>query len=266
MLDFQHAIVICSQPRHLEHDIHTAHLTVAGERMAKAANTNIEAGSKIDSIYQALFRAILARELMPGTKLSEESIGSLFSVSRTIVRAALNRLHTESLVEFRQNRGAFVASTTPEEAQQVFEARSAIEREIFSKLATVITDKQIAMLERHLEKEHAIRRSGDHTAAIVASGEFHLLAAQMAGNEVLAGFLKSLISRTSLVLAQHSIHQETDCSVDEHVAILEALRARDPQASAQTISDHLQQVVEHANIRQTKRVKRDLSELLARYA
>lgn len=236
--------------------------------MAKAANTDFDdkAGSKIDSIYQALFRAILARELMPGTKLSEELIGSLFSVSRTIVRAALNRLHSESLVEFRQNRGAFVASTTPDEARQVFEARNAIEREIFSKLAAIITDKQIAMLEEHLEREHSISHSGDHTAAIVASGEFHLLAAHMAGNEVLAGFLKSLISRTSLILAQHSTHQETDCSVDEHVAILQALRARDPQASAAAIIDHLRQVFEQANIGQTKRTKRNLSEILARYA
>ncbi|QOF74033.1 GntR family transcriptional regulator [Aminobacter sp. SR38] len=236
--------------------------------MAKAANTDLDekAGSKIDAIYQALFRAILARELTPGTKLSEESIGALFSVSRTIVRAALNRLHTESLVEFRQNRGAFVASTTPDEARQVFEARNAIEREIFSKLATVVTDKQIAMLEQHLEKEHSIRHAGDHTAAIVASGEFHLLAAQMAGNEVLAGFLKSLISRTSLILAQHSTHQETDCSVDEHVAILQALKARDPKASADAIIEHLQQVFEQANIGQTKRTKRNLSEILSRYA
>ena len=88
----------------------------------------------------------------------------------------------------------------------------------------------------------------------------------MAGNEVLAGFLKSLISRTSLILAQHSTHQETDCSVDEHAAILQALRARDPEASAAAIVEHLNQVFEQANIGQTKRGKRNLSEILARYA
>lgn len=236
--------------------------------MAKASNGEADdkSGSRIDAIYQALFRAILAQELMPGTKLSEESIGSLFSVSRTIVRAALNRLHTESLVEFRQNRGAFVASTTPEEARQVFDARNAIEREIFSKLATVITDKQIATLEAHLDKEHKVSNAHDHAAAILLSGEFHLLAAHMAGNEVLAGFLKSLISRTSLILAQHSTHQESDCSVDEHAAVLAALRARDAKAAGAAIVDHLQQVFERANIGQTKRTERNLSEILARYA
>lgn len=235
--------------------------------MAKTAGTEDDkSGSRIDAIYQALFKAILAQELVPGTKLSEEAIGSLFSVSRTIVRAALNRLHSESLVEFRQNRGAFVASTTPEEARQVFEARNAIEREIFSRLATVITDKQIASLEAHLEREHAVSDAHDHASAILLSGEFHMLAARMAGNDVLAGFLKSLISRTSLILAQHSTHQDPDCSVDEHAAVLAALRARKPEAAATAIVDHLQQVFERANIGQAKRAERNLSQILARYA
>jgi DNA-binding GntR family transcriptional regulator len=224
-----------------------------------------KSGSRIDAIYHALFKAILAQELLPGTKLSEEAIGALFSVSRTIVRAALNRLHTEALVEFRQNRGAFVASTTPDEARQVFEARNAIEREVFHNLAAVITDKQIATLKQHLEDEHRVG-AHDHAHAILLSGEFHLLAAHMAGNEVLAGFLKSLISRTSLILAQHSTHQETDCSVDEHEEILDALRSRDSNAAARAIVKHLKQVFERANIGQPKRAERNLSEILARYA
>ena len=235
--------------------------------MAKASRSTLDdkSGSRIDAIYQAVFKAILAQELLPGTKLSEGAIGELFSVSRTIVRAALNRLHTESLVEFRQNRGAFVASTTPEEARQVFEARNAIEREIFHRLATVITDKQIAVLEQHLEEEHKVD-GHDHARAIALSGEFHLLAARMSGNDVLAGFLKSLISRTSLILAQHSTHVESDCSTDEHAQVLDALRARDPEASARAIVDHLRQVFERANIVYPRRVERDIGAILARYA
>jgi DNA-binding GntR family transcriptional regulator len=88
----------------------------------------------------------------------------------------------------------------------------------------------------------------------------------MSGNEVLAGFLKSLISRTSLILAQHSSHIESDCSVDEHAAILDALRARDAAASANAIEQHLRQVYERANIGRARRTERNLGEILARYA
>jgi DNA-binding GntR family transcriptional regulator len=223
-------------------------------------------GSRVDTIYQALFSAFLARELTPGTKLSEEQIGSLFSVSRTVVRAALNRLHSESLVEFRQNRGAFVATTTPDDARQVFEARSAIEREIFAKLAGSITDKQIATLNQHIEKEKKAHAAGDQAGAILLSGEFHLSAAHMSKNEVLAGFLKSLISRTSLILAQHSTHHESNCGADEHDTILVALRARDAKASAAAIVQHLHKVFERAQIGRAQPVERTLGEILSRYA
>ncbi|MBI4047903.1 MAG: hypothetical protein HY371_13910, partial [Devosia nanyangense] len=47
---------------------------------------------------------------------------------------------------------------------------------------------------------------------------------------------------------------------------LAALRARDERAAGAAIVDHLQQVFERANIGQTKRTERNLSEILSRYA
>ena len=222
--------------------------------------------SRTDLIYQALFRAILAQDLLPGTKLSEETIGSFFDASRTIVRAALNRLHTESLVEFKQNRGAFVASPSIEESRQVFEARNCIEREVIAHLAATITEAQLAQLADHIAQERDANSRADEPGSILLSGEFHLLAARMAGNDVFTGFLKSLISRTSLILAQHGRHEETDCSVDEHVAVLDALRTRDPERAAAAIVAHLQHVVERSNLLDPKRPVRGLQEVLAQYA
>jgi DNA-binding GntR family transcriptional regulator len=229
----------------------------------KVDAANDQPASRIDRIYQVLFKAILAKELAPGTKLNEEAIGVLFDVSRTIVRAALNRLHSESLVEFHRNRGAFVASTTQEEARQVFEARYVIEREIFYRLASSITERQLKQLEEIQERERLANQ--DHEAAILLAGDFHLEAARMAGNEVLRSFLKSKISRTSLILVQHSVRQDSDCSVDEHETVLAALRSRDPDVSAAAIVKHLQQVYERANIGYTARPSRNLSEILSRF-
>jgi len=233
----------------------------------KASTLPDKAGnSRIDVIYRALFRAILAQDLLPGTKLSEETIGSFFDVSRTIVRAALNRLHTESLVEFKQNRGAFVASPSLEESRQVFEARSCIEREVVALLARNVTAAQLATLSDHIRKEREANEREDAPGSILLSGEFHLLAAGMAGNEVFAGFLKSLISRTSLILAQHGRHEESDCSVDEHLTIVEALKTGDPAAAVAAIGSHLEHVLERSNLLEPKRPARGLQEVLAQYS
>ena len=79
------------------------------------------------AIRDHLRDAIVDRRLAPGTKLSEAEVGTLFDVSRTVVRAALQMLSFEGLVRTERNRGAFVANPTPEEARQVFASRRLIE-------------------------------------------------------------------------------------------------------------------------------------------
>ena len=84
-------------------------------------------GTQDDIVYAHIFEAILEQRLAPGTKLSEEALGEIFGVSRTIIRRALSRLAHESVVLLRPNRGAVVASPTVEEARQVFFSRRLVE-------------------------------------------------------------------------------------------------------------------------------------------
>ena len=87
-------------------------------------------GTQDDIVYAHIFEAILEQRLAPGTKLSEEALGEIFGVSRTIIRRALSRLAHEGVVLLRPNRGAVVASPSVEEARQVFLARRLVERAI----------------------------------------------------------------------------------------------------------------------------------------
>ena len=74
----------------------------------------------VPQIRDAIREAIVERRLSPGTKLSESDVGNLFSVSRTLARAALQALSYEGLVSVEKNRGAFVAYPSPDEARQIF--------------------------------------------------------------------------------------------------------------------------------------------------
>ena len=88
---------------------------------------NGSAEDRAAMIRDHLRDAIVDRRLAPGTKLNEAEVGTLFDVSRTVVRAALQALAFEGLVRTERNRGAFVANPTPDEARQVFAARRLIE-------------------------------------------------------------------------------------------------------------------------------------------
>ncbi len=228
--------------------------------------SNGSGGSRIEVIYKAIFEAILAQELSPGTKLSEESIGQLFGVSRTVVRAVLNRLQSSSLVEFKRNRGAFVASPTLAESMQVFRARMCIEKEVILELAERGDAGVIELLEAHLAREQKAHNAGDNTKAISLSGEFHLLSARLAGNDVLLRFLQELISRTSLILTLHGRHNSAQCGIDEHRAIIEALKARDTETAAAAMVDHLTAIVDRTELNRDSAKRRGVASILARYA
>jgi DNA-binding transcriptional MocR family regulator len=58
-------------------------------------------GTQDDIVYAHIFEAILEQRLAPGTKLSEEALGEIFGVSRTIIRRALSRLAHEGVVLLR---------------------------------------------------------------------------------------------------------------------------------------------------------------------
>lgn len=221
--------------------------------------------TRVETIYGVLFQAIFAQELRPGTKLSEDEIGAVFNVSRTIVRAALNRLHSEALVEFKQNRGAFVASPTTQEAREVFDARLCIEREVMTRLAPVVDDTQLQLLEEHIRREELAINAGQLAESIQLSGKFHLLAARMAGNDVLLSFLRSLTSRSSLILALHSARHESDCSVDEHVEIVAALRTHDAEAASRAMSKHLGHVLQRARLDGNEDAGRTIGEILSHF-
>src|SRR5262245_43004189 len=141
---------------------------MAGSKRAKRGSSRDT--SRIESIYRSIFQAILSQELAPGTKLSEESIGQLFGVSRTIVRAVLNRLKSNSLVEFKPNRGAFVATPTLAESRQVFDARICIEREIAALVARGIDEKKLDLLKRHVAKAQKAFNAGDTAETVRLSG------------------------------------------------------------------------------------------------
>ena len=76
------------------------------------------ASGATERIVESITSAIIERRLMPGTKLSEQKLGDIFQVSRTLVRQALNQLSRDRLVTLERARGAFVAMPSVEEARR----------------------------------------------------------------------------------------------------------------------------------------------------
>ena len=222
---------------------------VAAPRPARAGKAaSLPLAGATQRIVESITQAIVARRLMPGTKLSEQKIADIFKVSRTLVRQALNQLSRDRLVTLERARGAFVAMPSVEEAHQVFELRQMIEGAMVRRLCRLITDAQIAELRAHLEAEQAAVARTDVPGRTRLLADFHVVLARMMGNQVLAQLLGDLLSRSSLISLMYQSSHSAEASVAEHVAIVDALEKRDMRAAVRLTEDHLDQVEQNLRL------------------
>ncbi len=196
----------------------------------------------IDEIYERMLTAIVENRLRPGMQLVEERLATIFGVSRTKIREATSRLVHEGVATNIPNRGAFVATPTPTQALELLAARRLIEPELVRLLASNASKKQVAALRSHVNRETAARASGDAQALVPLSGEFHLLMADMAGNAYLARMLRELEVLTCLVIILYDDPDSPGCPYDDHVHIVDAIEARDPEKAAALMLHHLHHI------------------------
>ncbi len=191
------------------------------------------------SVYDALFDAILDGTLQPGAKLAEVQLCEQHGVSRTVVRQALHRLSELHIVRIVPNKGATVSSPTPQEAVDVFEARRAVEEAIIKRLAQRITPSELERLRLRLAAEHSALHNQDHPRWVMLAGGFHMTLAQMAGNVVLLRMLTELMTRCSLIVAMYEPPGNAHCEHEEHERLVDLLALRDGEAAAKLMSEHL---------------------------
>jgi DNA-binding GntR family transcriptional regulator len=195
-------------------------------------------GSSTARIVTSITMAIVERRLAPGTKLVEQQIADVFSVSRTVVRQALNQLSRDRLVTLEPARGAFVATPSVEEARQVFEVRRMVEGSLVRQLASRITDVQLAQLRAHLQEERAAVARSDVSGRTRLLADFHVVLARMQGNEVVA----DLLSRSQLIALMYQSSHSAEHSQAEHEEIVAALERHDARAAARLTEQHLASV------------------------
>lgn len=199
-------------------------------------------------IVDSITTAIVERRLMPGTRLVEQQIADVFSVSRTIVRQALNQLSRDRLVTLAPARGAFVATPSVEEAREVFEVRRLLEAGMVRELCVRITDAQVAQLRVHLKGEQQAVARTDVVGRTRLLADFHVLLARMVGNEVLAGLIADLLSRSQLISLMYQSSHSATHSQAEHAAIVDALAKRDARAAVKLLEQHLRSVEQNLHL------------------
>jgi DNA-binding GntR family transcriptional regulator len=202
-------------------------------------------GDSRSAVAEALRAAILAGEYAPKQRLVEVDLCERFGTSRFILRAALQELEAQGLVEFQRNRGARVRDVSLAEAIEITEVRILLEGLLAARAAERATKSDIAML-RNLVKDMrtAVARS-ELLAYSDLNAQLHAAIRGMAAHETASRLLRQLRDQTvrhqfslSLVPGRPSV------SLPQHEAIVAAISARDPEEAKQAMHNHLQSVID----------------------
>ncbi|MBV8619818.1 MAG: GntR family transcriptional regulator [Curvibacter sp.] len=203
------------------------------------------AGShSIDSIAQDIATAIIEKRLPPGTWLREEALGRVYAVSRTKIRAALLMLSKDKLIEIIPDKGSFVSQPTVQEAREIFGLRRLLEAEAVRQFIAVARRADFAALQQHIRFERNTLGSAPTTGTVREKllGDFHVVLAEASGNATLAGLVKELVGRSSLIAMLYHSSNDPHCSSDEHEALLALCRSGDVEAAVSCMTEHLTRI------------------------
>ncbi|MFJ2293937.1 GntR family transcriptional regulator [Streptomyces sp. NPDC087894] len=192
-----------------------------------------------------LRQAILHGEMAPAQRLVENELAAQFGVTRASVRAALIELESEGLVERIRNRGSRVRVVSVDEAVAITECRMALEGLCAAKAAVAAGDGQLDRLTEVGEAMTKAVADGEPMLYSDLNHELHALIREFSGQQTAV----SLLERLNGQLVRHRFQLalrpgRPQQSLSEHLAMIDAIRARDPQAAEAAVRSHLASVIE----------------------
>lgn len=196
--------------------------------------------NKQQTAYNYLKTAIVSGRYMPEKPLVERELCDMLDISRTPVREALRRLHSEGLVEAYSGRGVFVASASLQKSQQLHELKEALEVMAVRLCCERITPEQLDMLQACMASQIAAHSENRSTATIDSDMAFHVVLLEGAHSPMLEEQGRS-ITWQARRYAQLTAYDPayTDIFIAEHTAVYEAIAASDADAAEAAMRRHI---------------------------
>lgn len=199
-------------------------------------------------VYDMLRTRIIDNRLPPGAVISEAETARLCAVSRTPVRAAIQNLASEGLVQVRPQVGTVVAPLDEARLNEAVFVRAAIECAVVRHLAE--TGADLTGLEPLLAAQFRAAEHDDYMTFFRHDEAFHAALAGLAGVPNAWGLIQSMkahVDRQRLALMS-SIKGRSMAAYREHLAVLDAISAGEADAAEAHMRAHIHSVLETGGV------------------
>lgn len=185
-----------------------------------------------EEVYNTLLDWIMEGILRPGEKVLDKDLAERLGVSRTPVREAIRRLEDKGLIESAANKWTRVARVSIEEPKKFYPIIWTLEELALEQGMEKLCEKDFELMDRLNTKIAKAVNDGDAIKASLTDTEFHNVYIEKSGNQHLIDILQDLKIKFRRV--EVTYFGGSACamvSVEEHAAILEALRNKDSEGA-----------------------------------
>ena len=185
---------------------------------------------------------ILRGELREGEQLRQHAIAAEFDVSRIPLREAFRQLEAEGLIKIIDHRGAVVSALSPDEIEELFDIRAALESVTLRQAVPRLTDEDLERAEKSLEAyEQALNDESDFDVWGELHWQFHSMLYAAANRTRSLSLIQTINNNADRYIRLHILFSRDAHrnAKDEHRAILELCRQRDAEAASQLLEQHI---------------------------
>lgn len=197
-------------------------------------------------VFHKIREDILRGKYQQNEAMKELQISKELGVSRTPVREALRQLELEGLVTIIPNKGAVVSCIDDRDIADIYAIRSLIEGLCAQWAAEYITDEQLDELEEIVYLSEFHFKKGHIDQLYELDNKFHEILYEASKSKILRHVLSDFhhyvqrVRKTSLSAPDRAVK-----SINEHKAILEALRNNDGDAAKSLTNVHVQNTLKN---------------------
>jgi DNA-binding GntR family transcriptional regulator len=197
-----------------------------------------------EEAYRVLRDRIFSRQFACGERLDLPSIEHQLGISRTPLKAALDRLATEGLVEIVPRRGTYVTTPTPQAIEDAFSVREVLEAYAVTRSVDSMTDAQLEQLAGLVSAMLRITTVEDQASIYHTYAEldhsFHSLVVEAAGNKELTKLWNQVHGHVQIARIRYRRgDRKLDLTTEEHRNILAAFQARDAKVAEALMRNHI---------------------------
>ena len=208
---------------------------------ALSAATSLAPRALYEEVAELIRQRIFSRELEPGSWIDELQIAKAYGISRTPLREALKVLAAEGLVTMKVRRGAYVTEVSEKDLRDVYHLLSLLESDAAAVVAATASPADLKKLQSlHAELEAAGKPGKEkHDKFFEVNECFHMCLLELSQNKWRDQMVADL--RKVMKLNRHNSLFKTGRiteSLAEHKAIMAALNAKDPVATAARMREH----------------------------